>query len=367
MSTSIEDRLRAHFADRAARETLPGPENDALLHQARQGGGLVARRTIGLDAGRMRARLAIAAAIVLLAGAVGAVAILGDDQPDDVTTRNPSSTTEATDDRAPLPPSPTSTSVGETGTTQAPPAGTTATGPVVAREGVLGSWSGSAWVRWEEGATPPIGDRYQVVRLDEPITTVVGTESIDCSPAGNPSIDVGIDFGDKLSPEPIAVAGVADPRPRPVEVLAADNPLYREAAVSVLADLGVTDASPTISQVVRGDLDGDGAAEVLVVAERLSDTGSWTAVEGDYSVVFMRRVQGGDFATTVVASWIAGPPGEFTASIEVMRLAALADLNGDGRMEVVLDHRFWESSSVTVHELQGDGTLTEVLSTGCGV
>lgn len=366
MSPSIEDRLRAHFADRAAREPLPGPESDAVLRQARQDDGVVAHRTIGLDSGRMRARLAIAAAVVVAGGAAGALTVLGGGS-SEVQTRNPSSTAETTGDSAP-PPAPTSTVPDETGTTQVPADGTTATGPIVAREGVLGSWSGSAWVRWEAGATPPVGDRYQVVRLGDPITTAVGTESVDCSPAGNPSIDVRLGFeGDRLSPDPIAVAGVADPRPRPVEALDTDDPQYRAAAVNVLADLGVTDASPTISQVVRGDVDGDGAAEVLVVAERLSDVVGWTAAEGDYSVAFLRRAVGGDVETTVVASWIAEPPSEFTASIEVLRLAALADLNGDGRMEAVLGSRSYEGSGTSVYELQSDGTLVEVLSTDCGV
>jgi len=249
-----------------------------------------------------------------------------------------------------------------------PAAGAEPAGPIVALEGVLGTWSGSDWVRWGSGDTPPSGDEYQIVRLDEPITTAVGAVSpVLCSVEGEAGVDVGLEFsGDPLVPAPIAVAGVTDPRPRAVEVLDPASPVYREAAVGVLAGLGITDADPGIGQVVRGDLDGDGAAEVLVVAERLADPDGLLASEGDYSVAFLRRVVGGAVETTVVASSVPEVAPLATPFIEAYRVAALADLNGDGRMEVVVNGRYYEGSSAVVYELRPDGTLAEVLSAGCG-
>jgi hypothetical protein len=44
----------------------------------------------------------------------------------------------------------------------------------------------------------------------------------------------------------------------------------------------------------------------------------------------------------------------------------MADLNGDGWMEVVVDTTHYEGFGVTVYELQPEGTLGEVLSRGCG-
>ena len=45
----------------------------------------------------------------------------------------------------------------------------------------------------------------------------------------------------------------------------------------------------------------------------------------------------------------------------------MADLNGDGRMEVVLSQRYYEGSSTVVYEFGDDGRLHQVLSAGCGV
>jgi hypothetical protein len=187
---------------------------------------------------------------------------------------------------------------------------------------------------------------------------------VTCSVQSEPGVDVGLGFtGRPLDPAPIAVTGVADPRPRPVEVLDTANPVYRAAAVEVLAGLGIAGADPTISQVVRGDLDGDGSDEVVVVAEHLADPEGLVAQPGDYSVAFVRHLQGGEVRSTVIASSVA-ESGPF---VEVFRVGALADLNGDGRMEIVLDGLYYEGSGVTVHELRADGTTPEVLSAGCGV
>lgn len=390
MTRSIEDRLRAHYADRTAREALPGPETDVALRavlgsaeggvaghggEGGNGGGAGAPRVVRLTPLPLpRGRslwLAVAAVCAVVAGAAGALAFGGGSDGSNVSTDDrPVSTTEP--DRPPAPAVPPTTVPDATpDTTTAapdrPPSNSAPTGPIVSAEGVLGSWSGSAWVPWEPRAVPPIGDEYQVVRLDEPITTTVGRAGVDCAPTGLPTIDVGLRLdGDTLAPLPIAVAGVPDPRPRPVEVLDPSARVYRDAASAVVADLGIDDPAPQVRQVVRGDLDGDGAAEVVVVAERITDPAAWYAAEGDYAVVFMRRVAGGDFVTSVVASSIPHPEPASTPNAEVYRVAAMADLNGDGRMEVVLDGDYYEGSWTVVHELRPDGSVPEVLSAGCG-
>ena len=376
MSNSTEDRVRAHFAERAAQEVLPGPDADDAVERARQAGGPIddGRRLASGNVTwlrRSRVLVAVAAALVVSVAAVGALIATDDDNGRVATDLSPAPTVPDPDP-SPSPsttPStePTTPSTSET-TAPPPPSGNQPTGPIVSVEGVLGTWSGSEWVRWEVGATPPYGDEYQVVRLDEPISTAVGAAKPDCTPSGLPSIDVGLGYThEPFDPQPIAVAGVGDPRPRPVEVLDPAAPAYREAAAEVVAGLGIADPAPQVSQVVRGDIDGDGAAEVVVVAERVSDPVAFYAAGGDYAVAFLRRVVGGEVETSLIASSIADPQGEMNPSIEVYRVSALADLNGDGRMEIVLDLRYWEGSSTFVHELRPDGTLPEVLSVACGV
>ena len=47
-------------------------------------------------------------------------------------------------------------------------------------------------------------------------------------------------------------------------------------------------------------------------------------------------------------------------------LLAVADLNGDGRMEVVVDSKYYEGQSIYAYSFAG-GQAEDVLSVGCGV
>ncbi|HET6954054.1 MAG TPA: VCBS repeat-containing protein [Acidimicrobiales bacterium] len=362
MTASIEDRLRAHFAERTARESLPGPEADTATRRLQQAGDASARRGPGprRRSGRRsghgsRRRLVLAAAVVVTTAAVGGALALRDDTPSRVSTGSA--------------PSPTSTTTETSTTTSAPPppaAGTAPTGPIVYHETVLGTWSGSAWVPWDGRTTPPGGLEYRLVQLDQPVGTAVGTVIPDlCVGVGfvEAGVDVGID-DDPGRYGAVAVAGVGEPRPRPVDVLDPSDPAYRDAASEVLAGLGVTDPDPGVRQVVRGDLDGDGETEVLVTARRGDDPDALSG--GDHAIVFLRQVVDGVVETTVIGSSVPWP--QDAPPIWRYEVTAIADLNGDGRMEVVIEAEdsYPGGTAVAVHELQPDGTMPEVLSGGCG-
>jgi hypothetical protein len=67
-------------------------------------------------------------------------------------------------------------------------------------------------------------------------------------------------------------------------------------------------------------------------------------------------------ATTVERSFVAAT--DKAPLIERFRILDVADLNGDGRMEVAVHAWSFEGSSVQLYEY--DGTeLTQVLTTGC--
>ena len=302
----IEDRLRAHYANRTAQEPLPGHEDDPALARVRAAaergepgngrdgdrsghvdpalGGLVMplgpRR--GGVAQLVRRHPVRAAAVAAVAVAVAVTAGI-------VTRDDPSRV--ATDPATPA-------------TTVAPADGSRPTGPIVSAEGILGTWSGSEWVPWQSGDTPPVGDEFRIVRLDEPITTTIGEVGAGCAVTDEyGGVEVGLEYGSQPFPSrSIAVTGVVDPRPRPVEVLDPSAAVYRESAAAVLAGLGVSDPAPQVVQAVRGDLDGDGVAEEVVVAESVRDPARLVGSADDYAVVFLRRVAGGDVETSVIAS-----------------------------------------------------------------
>jgi hypothetical protein len=366
MSRSTEEMLRDHFAARMRSLQIPEPAPDSALARAAEGlpahaaddpAGNPPRLAVPKNH-RRRRLLALAAAVVAVVGAV-TVALARHESGSDVstdpspapTTVSPPPTTAAPTTSAPLPPTPPATSV------------------VVGLEGVAGGWTGSAWQAFAEGdELVGVGESFAIVRLDEPLRTVVGQagESL-CAGADAGDIDLGLAGRlDEGQPPPIAVSGVADPRPRPVEVLDPTQPALRDAAVEVAARLGVPDASPTVTQAVRADLDGDGITETVVAAERALDrSGARPAVTGDFAVVFVLQGAGAEDDTAIVGSYVADP-GVPTAFHRFV-IAALADLNGDGRMELAAYTDYPEGSALAVHEWAPAGDWREVLTAGCGV
>jgi hypothetical protein len=175
----------------------------------------------------------------------------------------------------------------------------------------------------------------------------------------------GLEFGGLREPVPVAVTGVQAPVLRPIEAIGAGP--YTSVAADALAGLGVQDASPEIVQVLRTDFEGDGSDEVLIVVERLSDPDTLFAQPGDHSVLLLRQVVDGEVVTTVLSQSVADPgPGEVPSGT-ITRVVAVADLNGDGAMELITRQVVWEASSTSVLVVDPAGGATAVLDAGCGV
>jgi DNA-directed RNA polymerase specialized sigma24 family protein len=90
------------------------------------------------------------------------------------------------------------------------------------------------------------------------------------------------------------------------------------------------------------------------------------AQPGDYSVLLLRRVIDEQVRTTIVASSVADPePGE-SPFVFVTRVAAAADLNGDGVMELATRAVYYEGAATAVLRVDSAGGVDELLTVGCG-
>lgn len=288
-----------------------------------------------------------------------------------VTTAAPPATTVAPS-TAPPPPSSTAPP-----TTPAPTTTTTTTtmapldpGTFLVTSGIctLGWWDGD----WQSGDGLPVtgGEEYQVVRLDEPITTSVGSApTTTCEPLELTSVlldpDPSVDYFDV---DPIAIQTESDVRPHNVEMLGLDLPAYIDATTALLTTRGVVDPVINIEQVIRTDLEGDGTNEVIVAASTIDPGDVFAAGVGDYTLVYLRKVVQGEVQTAILVDEIITSLDQLPFGAVRYRVSAVADLNGDGKMEIVLSSEVWEGASVEAWEYVNDDLgPVQVHTCGCGV
>lgn len=264
----------------------------------------------------------------------------------------------------------TTTVVETTTTTTVPPP--PATGVITTINGVAGWSSAGEWMTTDDGPVPlSEGDVFTLVHVGEPLTQVVGGEvDVWCAGPGAGNSGIDLDFGVEWPDDfPIAVSADWDLIPHTVEVLPNDSATYKAAASELLGFRGVIDPDPPLVQVIRADLEGDGVDEIIVVAERNTSGSLNPANPGDYSIAFMRKLVEGEVQSAILGSYVVEEPADesWIVALDTYRIAAVADLNGDGRMEIAVNGRYYEGSWTTIYDyINDDLGPWEVLSVGCG-
>jgi len=100
------------------------------------------------------------------------------------------------------------------------------------------------------------------------------------------------------------------------------------------------------------------------------DSAPMRSPAGSYSVVLLRRVIAGKLETQLVA-------GEFHPKAYVRKedsfdapnaykVIAVLDLDGDGKLEIVVRSAYYEGGATMIYECKRD-KIIEVLSVACGV
>ncbi|NLK88508.1 MAG: hypothetical protein GX279_13650 [Clostridiaceae bacterium] len=179
----------------------------------------------------------------------------------------------------------------------------------------------------------------------------------------------------------LAVGGGWNALPRVPVSQSTNSETYKKIVKDVLTQEGLPDAEAVIRQNYRIDLEGDGVDEVLIWASNLDyENVDIAAKKGQYSIIILRRIIDGEVKNIPVSYMIYTSdtiyePGEvdeflyenanyFLTCVE--RIRSIADVNGDGKMEVIIDSRLYEGESIIVYELQGD-KMVDVLYNGWGL
>ena len=178
-----------------------------------------------------------------------------------------------------------------------------------------------------------------------------------------------------LSPKPdkgtIALAAPWNALPRKPKVTDPTEKVYVDAVRGFLKTKGIDQPKVKIDNILRVDLDGDGEEEVLISATNyFKDRVPMRSPAGSYSMVLLRRVVAGKVETQLV-------DGEFYPNAYVSaddsfnapnayKVIAVLDLDGDGKMEVVVASSYYEGEATTIYRCDPK-KIEELLSVSCGV
>jgi hypothetical protein len=260
----------------------------------------------------------------------------------------------------------TTTSVPATTTTAGVEGNWSDTPMVAAGFGALGWWDGEGWAQVEPGTPLPVagGEDYQVAFLGLEAIISGGAPTILCEPLENPGVMLENEqlLGDWPGPLGVAISAPWILVPHLVQEIE-DDGTYTAFAAELLAERGLNVPEPAIKQLLQVDLEGDGVNEVVIVAEDVTD--GLFAEDGDYSIAFMRRTVQGDVRTAILGDSVIVTAD--SPVVDSFSVGAVADLNGDGRMEIVLTSAYYEGIGVEVWEYVDDDLgLIPQISAGCG-
>lgn len=253
------------------------------------------------------------------------------------------------------------------------------TTPVLIKGLLMGGLYRGEWMRCEEfyntGAVDFNGYNYDVYIDDMKKGTATGGLPIDSMTGVTltedkyiPGFDVIELFDENKQKVKYDIAVHADWNlyPREYFFKSNDQDFYRDLVTTILAAEGLDVPDISLKQVIRVDLDGDGTEEVLISANNTVNGQFEQVKKGDYAICIFRKLMGDKVEDQVVEKDIRlEEEQETTLYRNLFSIESVADLDGDGIMEVVLRSWYYEGEGWAVYKLK-DGRLEQVASNGVG-
>lgn len=148
----------------------------------------------------------------------------------------------------------------------------------------------------------------------------------------------------------------------------ATKPEYQPIIDAALAAHGVSGGKATSGVVLKADIDGDGADETIVSATNVAENAEGPKA-GDFAVIAVQHSKGGKPVTTglLVQSIDAASLEMMDTPLSAPTIVAIADLDGDRRMEIVTLNMGYEEHSVDAWHVEDDASARIPFQAYCGV
>jgi hypothetical protein len=230
----------------------------------------------------------------------------------------------------------------------------------------FGGSADGKWIKAEKAAKSMKGNT--------PVRVFALTKELGKATAGKPkSVEepcpetLTVSLSSKPKGGVVALSAPWNPLPRKPQIADPTQQVYVDAVRDFLKARRMSDPRVKITRILRVDLDGDGEDEVLINATNYftkdGDVPMDTAAPGSYSIVLLRRVVAGKVQTELVAGELY-VKDESSAS-NLYEIPAVLDLNGDGKLEVIVHSHYYEGGETTIYDCSG-GKCKAVLSVACG-
>jgi hypothetical protein len=183
----------------------------------------------------------------------------------------------------------------------------------------------------------------------------------------------------ELSPKPekgaIALAAPWNALARKPQTTDPTQQAYVDAVRDFLETKGIKQPKVKIENITRVDLDGDGEEEALISATNYFQKGEGPPMRspaGSYSMVLLRRVVTGKVETQLVEgefypkAYKAGDDNASFNAPNAYKVIAVLDLDGDGKMEVIVESSYYEGGATTIYRCDPK-KVGKLLSVSCGV
>ncbi len=156
-----------------------------------------------------------------------------------------------------------------------------------------------------------------------------------------------------------------NPFPRTPKTIPVFNKTYQKIVSDLLKTKRIAKPKIKITQIFQIDLDGDGTEEVLMTGTNYRRGIYEVQAGGDYSFALLRKIINGKSRTILIDGEFFTKRGDYPPPL-TWEIDLIADLNGDGKMEVWLDVYYYEGNSSHLYEITPN-KLNKILEVECGV